>query len=232
MLEIRRVAGHAQLRLQRAPVIRHLRHPVAAQPAQVIHHHESPARTLRSFPHMPEHRVVVLQTFGRLQIHHEPLHERAINPVLAHPLEVPQHRGLLEGTEHLRLLPARIREARGEPLVRAEFGNIRPQIDLGVTRTERPAALGPMNPAAFRAIARRIEPALVAAHHLARERARVHGGARAGNNQEQSPEAQELAKFHGQEFGEYGPGCRACRRNVLLRSGKRRGGIFHHGFHG
>src|SRR6185503_21080140 len=101
----------------------------------------------------------MLESLRRLDIHHEPLHENPINAVFAHPLKVPQHRGLLERTEHLKGTPARIREARGEALVRPEFRNIRPQVHLRIARSQRPASFGPMHPPALGAITLTVEPA-------------------------------------------------------------------------
>jgi hypothetical protein len=87
---------------------------------------------------------------------------------------VPQDGGGFERAEDFGGLSIAALETCGKAFVGAEFRNVRPEIDLRIAIRERAALLRPMNPAALRAIAFRIKPPLVTAHHLAFERACIH----------------------------------------------------------
>ena len=173
MPEVGGVVTHPHARAELPPVVHHHRHAVGAKPAEVIHHGVGPTKPVRTLAAVVEDDVGVPQMIGVHERGGESLHHHAVDSILPHPLEVPQHGRLLEGTEHLRRLTGNAAEFGREPFVGATLRHVGPEIDHGVATPRRLRVAGPMVEAAVRAVPLRVEPALVAAEHLPDHRFRI-----------------------------------------------------------
>ena len=119
--------------------------------------------------------IAIRITLSR-QIHHEVLQEDAIDAVIAHPLEVPQHRAAPCPSWVLRLRAVGICEPRhGKMLVPAQLAHVRPHFEGERLRRDL-AAAAVVNPTHVCRVACTAEPGLIAAHHLAANGARIDGG--------------------------------------------------------
>ena len=153
MVQVGRVVGKVHALAQVAPVFRDFIDAIAAKPAEVVHHRVSAAIAIGAFAAGSEDDVIVLKHAGIAKPADEALYEGAVDAVVAHPGEVPQDGGLLEGAEDFRDAAIRMMKAGGEAFLGRELGDIGPQIDLGIAGRQRAAALGPVEPAAIRAVA-------------------------------------------------------------------------------
>src|SRR5260221_14551979 len=126
-----------------------------------------PAMKVGSFAAIGEHGIAMVQRRRIAQTVGESLHENAINAVILHPLEMFQHSRFLKGTEYFSRFSICHFETGGEALAGVQFGNVRPQIHLGITILKWTMIFSPMPPALFRtSIARSAKPPLITAHDL------------------------------------------------------------------
>jgi len=138
--------------------------------ADVVHHRERPARGVGAFAAMAQHGAGALVVPVALiaDAGAEALHERAVDAVLLHPLEVAQDGGLDRRAEQLGGRPVSIAIVAGEPLRGREFAQVGPEIDAAPRRLAVDPA--PVHPAGRVPIALGHEPALIARHDLAGQR--------------------------------------------------------------
>ena len=150
--------------------------------AHVVHHGDGAAELVGALHRVLEHGVEMVLVLGVLDLAHEPLHEHPVEPVLLHPLEVLEHRGLVIGAEHGRVRAVREDERRAvtgriavaHDILLRVLGHVRPEVD-GVAQDAGAEllAFAVVVPALVRdlrhrrPVARRAEPALVACHHEA-----------------------------------------------------------------
>ena len=157
-----------------APVGDHLVDAARPKPGEVITHGIPAAAAIGPFAAVGQHGVVLPQDHRVLQVAGKALHERAVDAGIAHPLEMPQHGRVLERTEDLGRPPIGIFDLGGEAALRAQFGEIGPEIDADVSGGGHAGPVfRPVVPGAAGAVALAGEPALVAAQHLALQRGGV-----------------------------------------------------------
>ena len=148
-------------------------YPPQAKARQIIHDGIGATVAVRAFAAMAQHGGELAQASGMRNLADESLHEHAVEAVVLHPFEMPQHGLAVEGAEHFRRAAVGELEGRGVTLVGIEFAHIGPQINLATARLEAVAPI-PVIPAATAAVALRREPALVAGHDLAGQRRAIH----------------------------------------------------------
>lgn len=127
--------------------------------AEVIHECPGSAGQAGGGADVFEHAVGMGAVFGAFQDGAEALEEDAINLVLLHPFEVAEDGARVRGTEDLGGAAVGIFQRCVVALIGTEFGNIRPEVDVGAVGFVE-AVVGP---AEISAVLWGGEPALVAA---------------------------------------------------------------------
>lgn len=128
-----------------------------------------------------------------LQHRAESLEEDTVDPMLVHPFKMPMYRLRMRRAIHLRRRAIRELQRRVETLIGIQFRNIRPEVDVALPRLVEAI----MHPAEVRAVRRRREPALVAAHDLAEERGGIGGVELACEKQEEQKLSHESDDARG-----------------------------------
>ena len=176
VVQIRGVAREGGFAHQSAPVGDEEVGLAGREAAEVVHEGVGPAVHARAFAAVGEHGVVVPERVCVAERVDEALHEHAVDAVFAHPLEVAQHRGAEIGAENLGRAAVGVDEVGREPFVGAVVGEVGPEIHIDAAGAGPSPAGGPVIVPPVCAVALAVEPTLVAAHDLAGQARRIHGG--------------------------------------------------------
>ncbi len=180
---------------QQLPIVHHATHLAAAQTGQIVHDGVSPAVQIGSLAAVVQHDVDMSQALGMGHVHDEALNEHAIDTAVLHPLEMAENRFAVEGAENLSRPTVGMPERGGEAFVLVELGHVRPEVDL-TSPGLKPVARCPVHPPPTGAVALGGEPALIATHHLAKERATIDARMADAAERPHGP-LDDLSKIHG-----------------------------------
>jgi len=162
------------------PVVHDLVHGGGAEAGEVVHDGVGAAVEVGAGAAVREDGGELAAAGGAGNLADEALDERAVDAVVAHPLEVAGDGLGVEGAVDLGGLPVGELEGGGVALVGVELAHVRPEVELAAAGLEAVRAV-PVVPAASAAVALGGVPALVAAHHLAGQGLRIDAaGGRAG----------------------------------------------------